>query len=159
MGKRLVMGALLIGLGACSGGGTTVEGITGAGSPEASVEAFLSAAREAQQAKAAGEFTQADRAYERMASVFGTRNGSIRKAYPASEVHDRMVILAACLRPTTFRIVSQPDPQARANGQTIVTAELIRDSEALTLPFRTVLASGDRWFVEQIQLDQSSFTC
>lgn len=161
MGKRVMTAALLSGLAACGGGGgqTTIDVVTGAASPEGSVESFLSAAREAQVAKATGEFTQADRAYERMASVFGTRDGSILGTYPAREVHDRMVVLAACLRPTTYRIVSQPDPAAWENKQTVVTVELVRDSEPLTLPFRVVLGRGDRWFVEQIQLNLSSFTC
>lgn len=161
MGKRVMTAVLLLGLAACGGrsGQTNIDTVTGAASPEGSVESFLTAAREAQEAKAVGEFTQADRAYERMAAVFGTRSGSILGTYPAREVHDRMVILAACLRPTSYRIVSQPDPAAWENKETVVTAEVMRDVEPLTLPFRVVLGRGERWFVQQIQFNLSSFTC
>lgn len=155
----VVVVALAVGLGGCSGGGRAVrpQADEGASSPEQAVEAFVDAVVEAQRAKAAGEFTEADRAYERMAAVFGTEHGSIGRSFSAEEVRSRMLVLAACMRPTRYRIITQPNPQAWRDKTTVVTIELTRAQETLTLPFRMVLGRGDRWFIEQI--DVSTLTC
>jgi len=159
----VVAAAVLIGLSGCSGGGggsTDTMDMTlpeGAASPEQAVEVFLDAVTESQRAKAAGEFTEADRAYERMASVFGTDRGSISKSFSAEEVRNRMIVLAACFRPIAYRIVTQPDPGAWESKAATVTAELQRGQEVLTLPFRLVLSSEERWFIEQI--DVSTLSC
>ena len=129
----------------------------GAASPEQAVETFLDAVTESQRAKAAGEFTEADEAYERMASVFGTEKGSISRSFSAEEVRNRMLVLAACFRPTAYRIITQPDPRAWQAKQTTVTVELRRGRETLTLPFRVILGKDERWFIEQIEV--SNMTC
>jgi hypothetical protein len=103
--------------------------------------------------------SEADRAYERMAAVFGTEAGSIRRSHPAGEVRDRMIVLAGCLRPDQFRLVGSPDPQAWSNKRTTVTVELKRSGQTLNLPFKLVLGRGERWFIEQIDLAASSFSC
>lgn len=147
----------LLGLGGCAGGAARLDVPEGAASPEEAVEVFVSAAREAVQARRAGIFTDAERAYERMAAVFGTEQGSIQRALSAQEVRDRMVVLAACLRPTSFRFITQPDAGAWRARRTMVTIELTRETEVVALPFRVVLGRGERWFIEQIDL--SSFAC
>jgi hypothetical protein len=152
--------ALVLAVAGCGGAGAAPErtGIPeGGSSPEQTVETFLEAAREAQTAKAAGEFTRADRAYERMAAVFGTENGSIWRSFSREEVRGRMLVLAACLRPNAYRIVSQPDPGARRSGRTIVTSEVARGDDTVTLPFSLVLGRGERWFIERI--DVAAITC
>ncbi|MEE9133771.1 MAG: hypothetical protein V3U13_09425 [Gemmatimonadota bacterium] len=158
-----VAAAVVLGLSGCgAGGGTSTGSATpglpeGASSPEQAVETFLDAVTESQRAKAAGEFTEADRAYERMASVFGTEEGSISRSFSAQEVRDRMIVLSACFRPMGYRIITQPDPQAWQARQTTVTVQLRRSQGVLTLPFVLVLGRGDRWFVQQIVM--SSVTC
>ncbi len=129
----------------------------GAASPEQAVETFLNAVRAAQTARAAGEFTDADRAYEQMAAVFGTERGSIHRSFSAEEVRNRMLVLAACLRPSSYRIITAPDPQAFRAKRAQVTVELRRGAQSATLPFRLVYGRGERWFIEQI--DVSSFSC
>lgn len=143
----------------CSGGGRSIspEIREGSASPEQAVETFLSAATEAQRARTAGEFTTADRAYERMAGVFGTEEGSVYRTLSAEEVRSRMLVLAACIRPSTFRIITQPDPQAWRNRTTVVTVEVTRPQGTINLPFRLVLGRGDQWFIGQI--DVSNLTC
>jgi hypothetical protein len=91
--------------------------------------------------------------------VFGTEHGSISRAYPEQEVRDRMIVLAACIRPVTFRIRSQPDFSARDRGETLVTAEIARTPTNVTLPFRVVIATDDRWYIEQIVLSLQTFEC
>lgn len=156
-----VLAAVLVGLGGCSGGGgsSSLTVPVGAATPEEAVETFLNAAKEAQEAKAEGEFEVVRLAYERMAAVFGTEDGSISKAYSEQEVRDRMIVLAACLRPVSFRIRSQPDFSAADRGETVVTAEIARAPANVTLPFRVVLAGDGRWYIEQIVLSMQTFEC
>ncbi len=159
--ERVVVAAVLLGLSGCGGrsstGTTSMDLPEGAASPEQAVETFLDAVTESQRAKAAGEFTEADEAYARMASVFGTQEGSINRSFDAEEVYSRMLVLAACFRPAGYRIITQPDPRAWQAKQTTVTVEIRRGQETLTLPFRVVLGRDDRWFIEQI--DVSAITC
>lgn len=156
-----VLAAVLVGLGGCGGGGGTsyINVPVGAATPEEAVETFLNAAKEAQEAKAEGQFERVRVAYETMAAVFGTEQGSISRAYPEQEVRDRMIVLAACIRPVTFRIRSQPDFSARDRGETLVTAEIARTPTNVTLPFRVILARDDRWYIEQIILSLQTFEC
>jgi hypothetical protein len=156
-----VLAAVLVGLGGCGGGGGTssIDMPAGAASPEEAVETFLNAANEAQEAKAAGEFERVRVSYERMAAVFGTDQGSISRSYPEQEVRDRMIVLAACIRPVSFRIVSSPDFSARDRGEMLVTAEIARTPTNVTLPFRVILARDDRWYIEQIILSLQTFEC
>ena len=159
--ERVVVAAVLLGLSGCGGSSSSSTmslGLPeGAASPEAAVETFLDAVTESQRAKAAGEFTEADEAYERMASVFGTEKGSISRSFSAEEVRNRMLVLAACFRPTAYRIITQPDPRAWQAKQTTVTVELRRGRETLTLPFRVILGKDERWFIEQIEV--TNMTC
>ncbi|UCC73138.1 MAG: hypothetical protein JSV86_00815 [Gemmatimonadota bacterium] len=155
-----VLAAVLVGLGGCGGGGTSSLDVpVGAATPEEAVETFLNAAKEAQEAKDAGQFEQSRRAYARMAAVFGSEEGSISKAYPEQEVRDRMIVLAACFRPVNFRITSQPDLMARERGETVVTADIARAPENVTLPFTVVRARDDRWYIVQVHLSLQTFTC
>ncbi len=156
--ERVVVGAVVLALFGCGGARNPALSVPeGAASAEQAVETFLSAVQAAQRARAAGEFTEADRAYERMAAVFGTERGSIQRSFSAEEVRNRMLVLAACLRPTSYRIISAPDPQAFRAKRAQVTVELRRGAETATLPFRLVYGRGERWFIDQI--DVSSFSC
>ena len=154
-----VTAAVMLTFSGCSGGGRSISPDIreGAASPEQAVEVFLSAATEAQRAKSAGEYTVADRAYERMAAVFGTEEGSIHRSMSAEEMRSRMLVLAACIRPTTFRIISQPDPQAWQTKRTVVTVEVTRPQGPINLPFRLVLGRGEQWYI--LQIDVSNLTC
>ncbi len=156
-----MLAAVLVGLGGCGGGGRTssIDTPVGAATPEEAVETFLSAAKEAQEAKEEGEFERVRLAYGRMAAVFGTEQGSISRSYPEQEVTDRMIVLAACVRPVSFRITSPPDFSARERGETLVTAEVARVPTNVTLPFRVILARDDRWYIEQIVLSLQTFEC
>lgn len=157
--EQVALAAALAGLVGCGGGSTSIDGPTGGSSPEQAVEVFLTAAQEATRSQRAGNMSVADRAYERMAAVFGTEGGSIRRSHPAREVRDRMIVLAGCLRPDQFRIIGSPDPQAWSNKRTTVTVELRRGNQTVNLPFKLVVGRGERWFIEQIDLAASSFVC
>ncbi len=102
---------------------------------------------------------EAERAYERMAVVFGTERGSIYRSRSRKEVRSRMLVLAACLRPTSFRIISNLDPDAQRLGSTMVSVELQRGEHRMLLPFSIVKGRQERWFIDQIHLQESSFAC
>jgi hypothetical protein len=162
----VVVGTVLVAvagwLTGCGGGTSAGTGgaspvAEGESSPETAVETFLFAAKEGLEARLAGEFTVADRAYEKMAAVFGTENGSIRRSYDASEVRDRMIVLSSCLRPAQFTIISHPDPNAWQKKVTVVTVDIVRDAGTSTLPFSVLVGRGDRWYIERIDLGE--FTC
>jgi len=154
-----VTAAMMLVLGGCSGGGRSISPDIreGAASPEQAVEVFLSSATEAQRARSGGEYTVADRAYERMAGVFGTEEGSIHRSLSPEEVRSRMLVLAACIRPVTFRIITQPDPQAWRTKTTNVTVEVTRPQGVVSLPFRLVLGRGDQWYI--VRIDVSNLSC
>jgi hypothetical protein len=155
----VALAAALMGFVGCGGGSTSIDGPMGGSSPEQAVEVFLTAAQEGTRSLRAGNMSEADKAYERMAAVFGTEAGSIRRSHPAGEVRDRMIVLAGCLRPDQFRLSGSPDPQAWSKKRTSVTVELKRDGQTVVLPFKLVLGRGERWFIEQIDLTASSFSC
>jgi hypothetical protein len=152
--------ALLAGatvLAGCAGGGGSLDTPEGAVTPEEAVETFMTAAQTAKRARDRGALTEADQAYDRMAAVFGTESGSIRRSRSAEDVRSRMIVLSACLRPASFRIVSRGDVQARGRDRVVVTVELTRERRTHTLPFRVIRGRGDQWFIEQIEL--GSFSC
>ena len=159
--KRLwLVAAIAFGLGGCGSGGanTTPPGVAEGGlSPEQTVETFLVGATDAMRYRAVGNFTDADRAYERMAAVFGTERGSVHRTMSAEEVRNRMIVLSACLRPASHRIIAESDFASRQSGQASVTVELSRGKDTLTLPFRIVIGPEDRWFIDRIDL--SAVTC
>ncbi len=160
--ERLVVGLVLAAVAGCgggrAGGSAGAEVPEGASSPETAVENFLSAAKEAYETRRAGEFPAADRAYARMAAVFGTEHGSIRRSFPGEEVRSRMIVLSTCLRPVQYTIISRPDPDAWRNEATTVTVDLDRpEAGTSSLPFSVVLGRDDRWFIERIDL--TDFAC
>lgn len=159
--RRLgLVAAIGFGLGGCGSGGasTAPPGVAEGGlSPEQTVETFLAGATEATRYRAAGNFTDADRAYERMAGVFGTQQGSVHRTMSAEEVRNRMIVLSACFRPVRYRIVAESDFASRESGQASVTAQVQRGEDSLTLPFRVVLGREDRWFIDRI--DMTAVSC
>ncbi len=156
--RAVVIAGLLLALGGCGGGGSSSLDVPeGAATPDQAVEVFMRSALEANNFKASGELAAADLAYERMAGVFGTEKGSIKRSFPNQEVRDRMVVLTACFRPTAFRKLSQLDPRAGQTGTTTVTVQLVRGSELIRLAFTVVRGRAERWFVERIDL--TNFTC
>ncbi len=161
--ERAVVVAVALGLSGCgAGGGPAALGIPEGGtSPEQAIEALLTAAQEAVQARRAGRVSDADRGYEQMAAMFGTESGSIRRSRSAEYVRNWAITISTCLRPSAFRILTQSTPQLRATGRVSGSFELSRGGEGgqetFILQFRAVRGRGDRWFIDLIDL--SDFTC
>lgn len=156
--ERLAVAAVaIVSVAGCGGGAPRLDLPEGATSPEQAVDGFLRSAQEALRSRSDGNFTEADRAYARMAAVFGTEGGSVHRSMASDEVRDRMIVLAACLRPVSFRLISESDPLTRDSGKAGVTAEMTRQLDTLTLPFSIVRGRGGRWFIDHIDL--SSVSC
>lgn len=157
--KALVamMGLALTGCGGGVSRSAAPEVPEGAPTAQRAVEVFLKGAQDGKAARDSGELGAADQAYARMAAVFGTESGSIRRSYSAEEVRNRMIVLSACLRPVSFRISSQGDVGSQGRGESVVTVDLERDDGHHTLPFRLVRGREDRWFITRIEL--GSFAC
>ena len=152
---RVVMAAAVaLSAAGCGGGGGTasLEVPEGGVSPEQAGETFLTGATDATRHRAAGAFTDADRDYQRMASVFGTENGSVYRSMSAEEARNRMIVLSACFRPVSYRIIAESDVTSRSAGQTSVTAEVDRGEDTLVLPFSVVSGRGERWFIDRIDM-------
>lgn len=157
--RWVVMTGALFGLVGCSGGSGAPELPEGASAAREAVDVFLKSSQTALLSRQSGNLAEADRAYKRMAAVFGTDEGSINRSRSSSDVRSRMIVLAACLRPTSFEIISALDPDAHRLGATTVSVEIVRGEETITLPFSVIRGPQDRWFIEQIQIEASSFAC
>lgn len=160
---RVVVGAVALSLIGCGGGRApaSFDIPEGGSSPEQAIEVLLTAAQQAVQARRAGRVSDADRAYEQMIAVFGTESGSFRRSRSAEYVRNWAISISTCLRPTSFRILTESTPQSRGTGRVTGSFELSRGPagrlETSILPFRAVRGRGDRWFVDLIDL--ADFSC
>ncbi len=86
----------------------------------------------------------------RMASLWGSANGSAAKTRQPPDYQRRIAIMQAYLRNQSFRITGDTpvnDPNRRA-----VQVELKRDTCTWTVPFTTVKALDGTWLVNQVDL-------
>jgi hypothetical protein len=91
--------------------------------------------------------------YPRMWRVFGTKDGPAVEQFGIPEIEARMIVLAQLLRNSGYdlqvvnRAAYGPDRiryEARLEGSR---------KGAVMVPILTVPAGGDRWFVEQLDMD------
>ncbi len=135
--------ALLL-LAACGGaGGRTAspapQGAPGGTAPSAAVERFLRLASE--------------KSYAQMGYVFGTREGPISGRDPGPQVERRMFALAGLLENQRFVIRGEQPVPGRSNEAVDVDVVLTQRDAVRSVPF-TVVRSGDRWFIEKIDLER-----
>jgi hypothetical protein len=95
-----------------------------------------------------------DRAeYLEMGWVFGTQNGAIAAEWPASEVERRMYALATVLRHDSY-VIGNPQPvPGRVGRAERFMVTLHRGTEIRDVPFIVVMGPGNRWFVEQVDIE------
>ena len=93
----------------------------------------------------------ADSNVDRMASLWGTVNGSAAKTKQPADWQRRVTIMQAYLRNESFRITSdvpdQMDPNRRAQQ-----VELRRQTCTWSVPFVSVKARDGSWLVTQVDL-------
>lgn len=127
--------ALLAG---CAGRVAPPPGGPGAIAPAVAVERFLQLA--------------ADRDYIQMGWIFGTESGPILRQHPQPEVERRMYAIASVLRHDSF-VAGPGSPVPGRMGRAERFVVQIHDGgKRYDVPFIVVRGSGDRWYVEQVDL-------
>lgn len=127
---------LVVLLAACSGAAT--GSMTGESTPEAATTAFINAAK-AQDLQA-------------MTAVWGTSRGSVRETRSRSENERLAIIVAQLLCQDQFRIVGKAPG---VDGRQLVRVELQKGASTLPRRVTTVQGPGQRWYVEDFEMDAS----
>jgi len=92
----------------------------------------------------------ADSNVERMASLWGTANGSASKTKQPPDWRRRVAIMQAYLRNQSFRITSD-EADADLNRR-MLQVEIKRDACTWLVPFVAVKARDEVWLVTQVDL-------
>lgn len=133
----VVVGALA--LAGCASAGLRAEGEPGAPVAPAAVERFL-------QLAGAGD-------YVGMGWVFGTEDGPVLHRDEPADVEKRMYSLANVLAHDTYTIRDERAVPGRLGRAVRFTVVLQRGARTYNVPFTTVRASDERWYVEQIDVE------
>ena len=148
----LVPALLLASLAACGGqpgaapasgpspsAGQVPRGGAGGAAPSTTVEQFLRLAGRKQ--------------YLEMGWLFGTREGgAIMSRDPHADVERRMFALASVLENQQF-VIRDEQPIPGSVGQSVrLTVQLTQRGRQTSVPFVTVRGPGDRWFIEQVDV-------
>ncbi len=109
--------------------------LTGAATPQAAVEKFLTAVK--------GQDIQA------MATIFGTSRGPSRDNMNRDELEKRLIILQCYFSHDKFRIVGE---MLGEGGHKIVTAELTRGAVMRTPKFYLIPGPGNRYYLDNMEI-------
>ncbi|HEX6926299.1 MAG TPA: hypothetical protein VF167_12840 [Longimicrobiaceae bacterium] len=123
---------------ACSSGLRPPAGGVGAPAPAAAVERFLQLAGEDQ--------------YLEMGWFFGTAEGPILERDPPSEVEKRMYALAMVLRNGGYVVGPGATVPGRVGAAQRFTVRLQKEQRQVEVPVIVVRGPGERWLVEQIDV-------
>lgn len=118
--------------------GQPPRGGPGGAAPSTTVEQFLRLAARKQ--------------YLDMGWLFGTTQGAIMSRDPRADVERRMFALASVLENREFTIRDEA-PIPGSVGQSVrLTVQLQTRGGTMNVPFVTVRGPGERWFIEQIDV-------
>jgi hypothetical protein len=107
----------------------------GASSPEAAVNAFMTAAK-AQDLQA-------------MSEVWGTSRGSVRETMERTEMERRQLVLISLLCQEGSQLLGSTPG---TDGRRLLRVEMTRSNRTVPVIFTTVRGPGDRWFVEDLEV-------
>jgi len=138
--RSISLVAALLALAACTGGGRTTAqtGQPGGSAPAATVERFL---------QLVGQ-----KNYVQMGYVFGNSEGPIIERDERRQVERRMFAIAGILQNDRFVIRDQSQIPGRPEAVQF-NVQLTQRGQAYDVPF-VVVRSGERWFVEQVDLER-----
>jgi hypothetical protein len=131
--KRIAL--LLVLAAACRTVGVPDTSLTGAGTPRASIDRFLAAAR-AQDMQALG-------------ADFGDEKGALRDHADRAMTERRLLIMLQCLRHDKA-VISEPTRGER--DRQLFSIELTQGSQKATVSFTTVKGPSDRWYVGDFEI-------
>jgi len=138
--KRIFPIVLFAFVAACGGGARPAPvGSPGGPAPAAAVERFLRLA--------------AEKNYQQMGYVFGTRQGPVMTRDPRREVEQRMAIIAEILVNDRFVIRREEPIPGRMGEAVTLTVDVTRGGATSQVPF-TVVRSGGYWLVENVMLER-----
>jgi len=93
-----------------------------------------------------------ERDYVEMGWVFGTAAGPVIEQWPRPEVEKRMYALASVLQHDSVVLGPERPVPGRIGSAVSVTAEILNRGRGYAVPMTLVRGPGDRWFVEQVDL-------
>jgi hypothetical protein len=131
--KRIAL--LLVLVAACKTVVVRNPNSTGAGTPRATVDRFLAAAR-AQDMQALG-------------ADFGDEKGPVREHESREIIERRMIIMLQCLRHDKAVIA---EPTRGEGGRQLFSVDFTQGSNRATVLFTTVRGPSDRWYVEKFEI-------
>jgi hypothetical protein len=89
-----------------------------------------------------------------MASLFGTRDGSVARTWSRQEVDDRMFLLASLLRHTDYAIAGERIVPGRRDEATQMDVQLVVTAGPVVVPFTLVLTRNRQWLIEQVGIER-----
>ena len=113
--------------------------------PALVVEQFLRAANAAAANDSAG--------VQVMGRLLGNKDGPVSEQWPPQEVHQRMFLTANILKHDDSKIIGEQLVPGRPNDAKQLNVELTMGQRKVIVPFFMVLAKGERWLVERIDLE------
>jgi hypothetical protein len=87
-----------------------------------------------------------------MASLFGTRDGSVTRTWSRREVDDRMFLLASLLRHSDYSIVGEQIVPGRRDEATRLNVRIVVADGPVQVPF-TLVRSRSQWLVEEVGIE------
>jgi hypothetical protein len=121
---------------ACGGGSTS--SVQPAKSAAAAVQGFMQAV--------------ADSNTSKMASLWGTQNGSAAKTHQPQDWERRVAVMQAYLRSDSFRLTSDV---GESDIRRALQVEIRRQSCTWSVPFVAVKTADGSWLVNQVDLTQA----
>lgn len=108
--------------------------------PALTVERFMRAANQ--------------RDFDTMASLFGTRDGSVNAQWTDKEVDERMLIFANVLRHQDYSITGEEIVPGRRDEATQLNVRiLLQNGSTVDVPFTLVRTRSASWLIESLALD------
>lgn len=136
-GLSVVFTALLLLISACTQKVVTVP--SGGVAPGLVVEQFLTAANA--------------KDLNRMASLFGTKDGPVNQKWDKQELEQRMFLFANVLKHDDYKIEGEALVPGRSNEATQLNISLINREQKVTVPF-ILVRSKNNWLIEEFGIEK-----
>lgn len=88
-----------------------------------------------------------------MASLFGTRDGSVRSVWSREEVDRRMLLLANVLTHTDYTIAGEQIVAGRRDEATQLNVRMVISGDTVVVPFTLVRIGPQSWLVENVNIE------